>query len=426
MNRKNKLLYLLLFVVTTMTSYKVYAESIQLTLQREKLSNIGIYQFVWEKSNADDVIEPYQKELFNTYIDDLRFQSLLNIIVNPNTKNYVKLSYWQAKKAHVIIYVKNTHIEANLFKSTLFLYDLRQDGIILQKSYQFNLKNVRKLAHKLSSDTLFKLTGQKGVSESNILFVNNLSNHKEIYISAYDGYAVKQLTFLNSLSIFPKWSIPNKGFFFTSYITGNPDMFYYSMLTKQITPISQRYGLNYAVDPSPNKKDLLITLLYRGTPHLYLINDKGRNKRRLTWGRSINTSGAFSRDGEKIAFISSRAGSPQLYIMNKNGTDVKRIHTGRGEYDSPTWSNNGQIAYSKKRGAQCNIFIYNTLDHTEIQIAPELNNAEDPSFSSDGSILIFSIYSKKRRILCLYSLQNGKTKKLTVIPGNSFSPQWSK
>ena len=47
--------------------------------------------------------------------------------------------------------------------------------------------------------------------------------------------------------------------------------------------------------------------------------------RALIAGDSSDTSPAFSSDGKRLAFLSSRAGAPQVFIANADGSDVKQV-----------------------------------------------------------------------------------------------------
>jgi Tol biopolymer transport system component len=65
---------------------------------------------------------------------------------------------------------------------------------------------------------------------------------------------------------------------------------------------------------------------------------------------------AFSPDGRRIAFESTRTGGGDIYVMNADGTGLAQLTTDPDEDAQPTWSPNGsQIAFTRcgRRTATC-------------------------------------------------------------------------
>ena len=57
-----------------------------------------------------------------------------------------------------------------------------------------------------------------------------------------------------------------------------------------------------------------------------------------------NLSPAWSADGTKLAFSSSRSGDPEIYTVDASGSNLKRITSFKGPDVSPAWN--------RKTGAQ--------------------------------------------------------------------------
>ncbi len=51
-----------------------------------------------------------------------------------------------------------------------------------------------------------------------------------------------------------------------------------------------------------------------------------------------NLSPAWSPDGTKLAFSSSRTGDPEIYIVDNSEPDLKRITSFTGPDVSPVWN----------------------------------------------------------------------------------------
>ena len=76
------------------------------------------------------------------------------------------------------------------------------------------------------------------------------------------------------------------------------------------------------------------------------MNANGTAVARLTNHSQIDANPAWSPNGLKIAFTSTRNGNIEIYSMNANGTGVTRL-TNHSEEDAfPTWSPDGsKIAF---------------------------------------------------------------------------------
>src|SRR3712207_5323349 len=79
---------------------------------------------------------------------------------------------------------------------------------------------------------------------------------------------------------------------------------------------------------------------------------------------SRDTAPAFSPDGTKIVFVSTRHGSStantQIYRMNSNGTSVVRVTNGADSDDKPSYSPDGaKITFQSLRSANVDVYTMN-------------------------------------------------------------------
>jgi TolB protein len=70
---------------------------------------------------------------------------------------------------------------------------------------------------------------------------------------------------------------------------------------------------------------------------IYVMNARGKVRKRLTDNSVSDSSPVWSPDGSKIAFSGNPIG-PGIHVMNANGTDVKYLLNA----DYPAWSPNGK------------------------------------------------------------------------------------
>jgi Tol biopolymer transport system component len=117
---------------------------------------------------------------------------------------------------------------------------------------------------------------------------------------------------------------------------------------------------------------------------IYTATAAGTSVHRLT-RTGDNADGAWSPDGRKIAFASSRAGSWDIYVMRASGAGVTRVTTSSADETKPTWSPDGStIAFLSDRTGTTNVF---TLHYPKpYGVARQLTRSGDPTwplFSSD-------------------------------------------
>jgi TolB protein len=194
--------------------------------------------------------------------------------------------------------------------------------------------------------------------------------------------------------------------------------------TGKSQPISSYQGSNNAAEVSPDNKEIVITLSKDGNSELYVLDRKGKIKRRLTQLPSIEVSGTWSPTGREIAFSSDRSGQPQIYIMDSEGFGVTRL-TYEGKYnDSPRFSPKGDVMVFVSRGEDGKFQVC-TIDVTGQRFLrlDQSGSNENPHWSPDGWHLVFCKYQGKTNDLYIMDRFSQKIKKITS-DGQSSNPAW--
>src|SRR2546429_33952 len=60
-------------------------------------------------------------------------------------------------------------------------------------------------------------------------------------------------------------------------------------------------------------------------PEIYVVGADGKNVRRLTNDSGFDYNPQWSPDGKRLAFCSTRAGNFEIHVMNADGSDVRRL-----------------------------------------------------------------------------------------------------
>jgi TolB protein len=147
---------------------------------------------------------------------------------------------------------------------------------------------------------------------------------------------------------------------------------------------------------------------------------------RLTSTAAIDTSPAFSPDGQQVVFESDRGGSQQLYLMAASGGEAKRISFGEGSYAQPTWSPRGDfIAFTKRKAGGFAIGIMKADGSGERLLTEGFHN-ESPSWAPNGQYIIFYRDPGGQSGGRLYMVDiTGRVEAPVPTPGFAADPAWS-
>lgn len=128
---------------------------------------------------------------------------------------------------------------------------------------------------------------------------------------------------------------------------------------------------------------------------IYLANPDGSNLTAITKaGAGRNATPDISRDGKRIAFISTRDGEKmQIYTMNADGSNVTRLtKDDTVGYYNPTWSPDGRriVYYSEKGDQKDQVWVMNADGSNQTLLTAGVGHNIFPAFSQDGKRIIFS------------------------------------
>jgi TolB protein len=233
------------------------------------------------------------------------------------------------------------------------------------------------------------------------------------------------LTFNRIKDYMPAWSADGRAIAYTSYRNGRAGLYILNPYEGTRVEV-HNLGTNFSPDFSPNGRRLAFcSTVEEGNSEIYVATSEGKNIRKLTFNKAIDTAPSWSPTNREIAFTSDRGGTPQIYIMDAEGSNVRRVSFGGNYHDGPAWSPTGdRIAYVSRVDQIFDIYVLNLQTNQIIKLTESLARNESPCWSPDGRHIIFS--SNRIGNIQIYSVDyDGANLKRLTSKGENKLPDWS-
>lgn len=265
------------------------------------------------------------------------------------------------------------------------------------KNYTGNASLLRRIAHTLADDLVDRLTGDRGIANTRIVFVRQMApGIKELFQVDRDGANPIEITRYGSLTLSPTVASDGR-LAYVTYKGGSPEIWGQRKpggIHERLYPTSSAgtQGSCYAPVWSPDGKRLAFTQSdRRGNSDIVVLDVQTGRVRKLTDGGFINTEPSWNPAGTQIAFTSDREGGPQVYLMEEDGSNVRRLTVEGGYNASPAWSPNGaMIAYVSRFEGKFDLFVFKLGEGKAYQVTTGVASSESPAWSPDERRLVFS------------------------------------
>jgi TolB protein len=399
-----------------------------------KKLGIAIPEFLRVTPGADE--GNFARVLPEIIGNDLRFSSLFAVVANESPfpvdadglkKRLTDLATAGAHAAmqgFVSISGQRLTVEFRLYYLTS--PDFRQ--IASKRFWADQLRDHRRLAHRIADEVVFQFTGERGIAETQIAYVTRSGANKEIAMMDYDGFNQLALTDLRSISLSPVWSPTDSTIAFTSFFQGYPYLFQiFPFNPRRMAPqlISAWPGINSAASWAPNGKTVAVTLSKDGNPEIYKLQLGTSNFQRLTNNRGIDTDPSWSPTGREIVFSSDRQGAPQVWVMDADGVNARRLTA--GSYDTqPRWSPRGDtIVFTRRHAGGFDIWAISPDGSNERRLTQGTGSNESAAWAPNGRHLVFQSSRGARPQLFTMLMDGTEQQPLTRDRGEALSPTWS-
>jgi Tol biopolymer transport system component len=166
-----------------------------------------------------------------------------------------------------------------------------------------------------------------------------------------------------------------------------------------------------------------------GPSRLFILDIAKKQQRRVgSAGNWLDEEPAWSRDGRRIAFSSTRGGNNNLdiWVMDADGSNLVRLTDHRAAEQDPAWAHDDKsIFFTGERDGRGEIYRVWLHDKRVERITSGINRAIMPATSKDGRYLAYSAQMIMNFQLHLLDLTTGESRQITTGEGScrpSFAP----
>jgi len=339
------------------------------------------------------------------------------------------IKQWRSQQ---VDYLLTGHIEqqgADRYRVEFRLFDTLKGEQLLGRSILTTAKGVRMVAHRISNHVYEKLLGIPGAFDTRVAYVTVQGQGKDkryvLQVADADGHNPRSVFSSDQPVMSPSWSPDNRYLAYVSFEGHRASVYIQELATGKRQKVSSEQGINGAPSWSPDGKQLALVLSKDGNPEIYILDIASKKLTRVTRNRSIETEPVWSRDGNALIFTSDRSGAPQLYKKLIRGGRATRLSFDGSYNSAPDLDATGdKIAHVHRANGQYQIAVLN-LKTGQVRGLTKGKLDESPSFSPNGSMIIYATEDRGRGVLAAVSVDGRVKQILRLQEGEVREPAWS-
>lgn len=357
----------------------------------------------------------------------------------PGSPQEINLAQWAAAPANASMVAFGALSATN---GRIIVYGWLDDASnaanpqVLAKQYNEAASEdmARTVAHRFADEIIARLGGGiNGIAETKIYFISSRTGSKEVWVMDYDGQNQHPVTHLGSIALSPRVSPDNSRIAFASLGKEGWSVRMYSLELNRLVsfPAGTAGGSNQSPAWTGDGTRIAFSSSRGGDPDIWVADASGANPRRITYFNGPDVAPTWNpKTNAQLAWVSGRTGLPQIYIMDQDGSNVQRMTDG-GYAVSPSWSPSGgflTFSWNRKYGPGApggqDIYVMDISTKRWLQLTHDAGSNDFPSWSPDGRHIVFE--RKVGGHTEIWSmLSDGTQQQQLTHSGSNFMPNWS-
>ncbi|HYI11764.1 MAG TPA: protein kinase [Thermoanaerobaculia bacterium] len=269
-----------------------------------------------------------------------------------------------------------------------------------------------------------------------IVFQNIEGTKSDVRIVDLRTRAMKWITDDFVMDVHPVWSFDGATIFFSSYRTGGINIWSIPVdldgtpagAMQQITA-----GAGHDVDLDvPRSANRLLFAILKQNAELWRLpvnpetGEATGPPEQVVAGARESTRGAWSPDGERIAFGSDRGGEMNLWLLSLRDGKTRRLTSGAGGDYQPNWSPDARtLVFFSGRANAIDIWRYDFDGETLTRLTRGEGININPFFSPDGRLVAFQSDRDGRMEVFVMNAGGTGVRQLTTCGVSGHFLRWS-
>ncbi len=286
--------------------------------------------------------------------------------------------------------------------------------------------------------SIFVLVRYQGDQFSKLAFTSDRDGNREIYVMNSNGKQQVRLTDNAGTDCFPTFSPDGRKIAFVS--ENSSGSFAIKIMNADGTNQREITSIVFNNNPNPWMEAFSLSwspggrkIAFQENGDIFSVSVDGGDRQNLTNHPAMDSEPAWSTDGLRILFISSRDTFGSMFTMKTDGSDVRALpNDGEYEWDSsPDWSPHGnKIAFALRNEKLGPLILTADADGTNRQlfdntiVSGYFGARNNPKWSPDGSKIAFDMAFGPNVEIFIKNVDGSGFRQLTDTVGWNFQPSW--
>jgi TolB protein len=349
----------------------------------------------------------------------------------PTRAAQVRYADWAALRQRYLVIGRLVDSADGGYRVEYELHSVDGRGQQIAQGFGARGGGLRRVAHQIADQIFEKVTGLRGAFDTRLVYISATpiagGMRYAVVVADADGQNPQEIARNTSPFMSPAWSPDGRRLAYVSFERGNSTIYLHEIATGAREAVASFRGINGAPAFSPDGSRLAMTLSKDGNPDIYVMDLASRQLRQLTRHFSIDTEPVWAADGQSLLFTSDRGGKPQIYQVAVAGGEASRVSFGGDSNARASMAPDGQrIAVAQGSG---NIYRIAVLDRSGggsgmWQTLSPGNLDESPSFSPNGSMLLYAAKEGRRGQIYVLSANGRVRERVVLAEGDVREPAW--